>query len=68
MDSYKTTLDIEEIAKRLSYKLNFLFQSLSDLNHEGFTEQETVLGLAFIIKELQEEAEKIKEFLDKFLK
>ena len=68
MNNLKTTLDIEEVAKKVSYKLNFLFQSLLDLNHEGFTEQKTVLGLAFIVKELQEETEKVIEFLEKFLK
>ena len=68
MNSFKTQLDIEEVAKNVSYKLNFLFQALLDMNHEGFIERKTVLGLAFIIKELQEEADKIKEFLGKFLK
>ncbi len=64
----KQQFEAEEIAKRMSYKLNFLFQSLLDLNHEGLTEQETVLGLAFIIQQLQEETEKIREFFEKFLK
>ncbi len=65
MSSFRDTLEIEEVAKRISSKLNFLFQSLLDLEDDGLSEYETRLGLAFIIQELQKEVSMIREYFEK---